>query len=214
MRLELVDREALMSVEVLHPEPVARYNRVAMTLHWVVASLLVVNIAVGLAAANADDANVRSLVDLHKSLGLTALGLIILRILWRLANRPPPLPSAYPKVERLGAHTAHFLLYAVMLLLPLTGYIHDSAWKLASTHPIVLYGLVHFPRIGLIESLDPVTKEHVHSIFSAAHVYLGYLLYALVALHLLGVAKHHAIDHENELQRMLPPTYKRPDGPA
>ena len=202
-----------MSVDVSRPEPVARYNTVAMTLHWVVASFLVVNIAVGLAAANADDANVRSLVDLHKSLGLTALGLVILRILWRLANKPPPLPNAYPKAERVGAHAAHFLLYAVMLLLPLTGYIHDSAWKLAATHPIVLYGLVQFPRIGFIVALDPATKEQLHSIFSAAHVYLGYALYGLVALHLLAVAKHHAIDHEEELQRMLPATYRRPDEP-
>ena len=61
--------------------------------------------------------------------------------------------------------------------------------------------------------LDPATKEQIHGIFSAAHVYLGYALYALVALHLLAVAKHHAIDHEDELQRMLPATYRRPDEP-
>lgn len=201
-----------MSVEVSRPEPVARYNSTAITLHWVVASFLIVNVVVGLAAANADDANVRRLVDLHKSLGLTLLGLVILRILWRLAHKPPPLPATYSRAEQFGAHAAHFLLYAVMLLLPLTGYIHDSAWKLAATHPIVLYGLVHFPRIGFIEALDPATKEQVHSIFSATHTYLGYGLYALVALHLLGVAKHHAMDHEEELQRMLPATYKRPDG--
>lgn len=200
-----------MSVELTRPEPVARYNTTAITLHWLVASLLVINVAVGLAAANADDANVRRLVDLHKSLGLTALGLVLLRILWRLAHKPPPMPQTYSRLERFGAHAAHVLLYAVMLLLPLTGYIHDSAWKLAATHPIILYGLVHFPRIGFIEALDPTTKEKIHSIFSATHVYLSYALYGLVGLHLLGVAKHHAIDHEEELQRMLPATYRRPD---
>ena len=200
-----------MSVEFSHPEPVARYNTIAITLHWVVASLLLVNVCVGLAASYADDADVRRLVDLHKSLGLTLLGLVLMRILWRLSHKPPPLPRAYSRLERWGAHAAHFSLYAVMLLLPLTGYIHDSAWKLAPTHPIILYGLVHFPRIGFIEALDPVLKEQIHAIFSAAHTYFGYALYVLVALHLLGVAKHHAVDHEEELQRMLPSTYKRPE---
>jgi cytochrome b561 len=194
--------------------PVARYNRTAMVLHWLVASLLLINIVVGLKGASAEGPGARQIIDLHKSLGLTVLGLVILRILWRLAHKPPPMPRAYPKVERLGAHAAHLALYAVMVLLPLTGYIHDSAWKGAATHPIVLYGLIPFPRIGFIEAMAPAVKENLHSFFYAWHVWLGYALYALVALHLLGVAKHHAIDHEEELQRMLPPGYKRPDAEA
>ena len=64
---------------------------------------------------------------------------------------------------------------------------------------------------GFIEDLDPATKERVHAIFSDAHLYLGYALYALLALHLLGVAKHHMFDHEAELQRMIP---GRRDEPA
>jgi cytochrome b561 len=193
-------------------EPVRRYNATAMVLHWLVAAMLVVNVCVGLLAANADDSNVRRLVDMHKSIGLTLLGLIIVRILWRLANKPPPLPAAYGPKQRIGAHAAHLALYAVMLLLPLTGYIHDSAWKAAAAHPIVLYGLVPFPRIGVIEHLDPALKEQVHTIFSAGHVYLGYVLYVLVALHIAGAIKHQVFDREPELQRMMPAGYKRPDG--
>lgn len=195
-------------------EPVSRYSRTAMVLHWLVAALLLVNVVYGLKAASADDAHVRPLVDMHKSIGLTILGLVLLRIFWRLGHKPPPLPRGYPGYEKAFALVAHFLLYAVMLLLPLTGYIHDSAWKAAAAHPIVLYGLVPFPRIGFIENLDPALKEHVHSLFSAAHTYLGYALYGLFALHLAGVAKHHAIDHESELSRMLPGGYRRPDGGA
>ena len=78
----------------------------------------------------------RPLIDMHKSIGLTLLGLVALRILWRLGHKPPPMPARYPAYERKGAHLAHLLLYAVILLLPLTGYIHDSAWKLAASHPI------------------------------------------------------------------------------
>lgn len=191
--------------------PVARYDRIAMTLHWVVAVLIVVGVVAGLAAANADDANVRALVDFHKSIGLTALGLIVLRILWRLSHKPPPLPRSYPKLEKTGAHAAHFALYAVMLLLPLTGYIHDSAWRGAATHPIVLFGLIPFPRIGFIETLGLATKDLVHEAFSAIHTYLGYILYALVALHIGGALKHQWVDREKELQRMLPAGRHRSD---
>ena len=195
-------------------EPIERYNRVAMTLHWVVASLIVIGVAAGLAAANADDANVRRLVDFHKSIGLTALGLVLMRILWRLSHKPPPLPRGYPRFEKIGAHAAHFALYAVMLLLPLSGYIHDSAWRGAAGHPIVLFGLLPFPRIGFIETLGLQTRDAVHGIFSAIHVYLGYILYALVALHIGGAIKHQVFDGEKEMQRMLPSGHRRPDEDA
>ena len=199
---------------VPRPAPVARYNRTAMVLHWLVASLLLINIVVGLKGSTAEGPGARQIIDMHKSIGLTVLGLVILRILWRLSHRPPPLPEAYPKIEKSGAHAAHLALYAVMFLLPFTGYIHDSAWKGAATHPILLYGLIPFPRIGFIEAMAPGTKEYLHALFFGWHVWLGYILYGLVALHLLGVAKHHALDHEEELQRMLPAGYRRPDKEA
>ena len=209
------DRENSMSTGAIpRPRPVARYNRTAMVLHWLVASLLLINIVVGLKGDSAEGPGARQIIDLHKSIGLTVLGLVILRILWRIAHKPPPMPETYPKLERRGAHLAHLALYAVMVLLPLSGYVHDSLWKGAPTHPIVLFGLVPFPRIGFLETLDPATKEHLHSVFFGYHVWLGYILYGLVALHLLGVAKHHAIDRESELQRMLPAGYRRPDEQA
>lgn len=186
------------------PQPVQRYNATAMTLHWVVAALILINIVAGLAGSDDKNPSQRTIIDFHKSVGLTVLGLVVLRILWRMAKSPPPLPGIYSPAERRLSHVAHYFLYGLMLLLPLTGYIHDSAWKGAAQHPIVLYGLVHFPRIGFIESLDPATKENLHSAFFAAHVWLGYALYGLLALHILGVIKHHVIDHEDELQRMLP----------
>ena len=111
----------------------------------------------------------------------------------------------------MGAHAAHILLYVVMLAVPLTGYIHDSVWRGALTHPIVLYGLVHFPRLAYIKALDPVTKEKLPSIFFAAHVWFGYVLYGLLALHIAGAIKHQVFDGEAELERMLPPGYEPSD---
>ena len=193
-------------------QPVRRYNRTAMTLHWLVATLILINVFYGLAAASADDAHVRPLVDMHKSIGLTILGLVLLRIFWRLGHTPPPMPRTYPRLDRIGAHAAHLALYAVMFLLPLSGYLHDSAWTGGATHPLVWFGVLHLPRMPIIKSFDPATKDHLHALFGAAHVYIGYILYALVALHLLGVVKHHVVDHESELSRMLPQGYRRPDG--
>jgi cytochrome b561 len=184
--------------------PVQRYNTTAIVLHWIVAALIIIGIVAGLLGMDDNNPNVRTIIDFHKSIGLTLLGLVALRILWRMANKPPPLPATYSPAEQRLAHVAHGLLYALILLLPVTGYIHDSAFKLAAQHPIKLYWLVPFPRIGFIEHLDPATKEQVHSIFFASHVWLGYALYVLLALHIIAVAKHHFIDREPELQRMLP----------
>lgn len=199
-----------MAMTAVGPARPLRYTTVAMVLHWLVAALILINIFYGYLAANADGADARRLMDNHKSFGLTVLGLVVLRILWRIAHPPPPLPASYGLLERKGAHAAHILFYVVMLALPLTGYIHDSAWKEAATHPLVLFGLVHIPRLAVVKTLAPDVKDHVHDLFGAAHVYAGYVLYGLLALHLAGVAKHQAFDNEAELERMLPAGYEPP----
>ena len=181
---------------------VTPYTRTAVVLHWLVALLIFTNIALGLAADELPDDWVRPVIDTHKSIGITVLGLFVLRLLWRFAHPPPPLPTGYARWERTASHLAHGLLYALMLLLPLSGWLHDSAWKDAATHPMRLFGLVPWPRIGFIMDIEPVTKERLHDVFGAAHYYLGWLLYGLLALHILGALKHQWIDREPELQRM------------
>jgi cytochrome b561 len=183
-------------------EPVPRYTRVAAILHWLVAALIVANVILGLTAEAFPDGWVRPAIDLHKSIGLTALGLVLLRILWRVSHAPPPMPRSYGRLERAGAHAAHFLLYVLILALPISGWLHDSAFKDAAAHPLRLFWLIPWFRIGAIANLDPPTKEAAHSQLFALHVWLGYALYALVALHVLGALKHQFIDGEAELTRM------------
>jgi cytochrome b561 len=185
-------------------EGIVRYSGVAMVLHWVVAALILVNVGLGLSADSIPDSYVRSVIDLHKSIGITVLGLVILRVLWRLAHRPPAMPARYGPLERLGAHAAHGVLYLLILALPISGWMHDSAWKGAPSHPMSLYGLVPFPRIGWIEAIEPAEKEHLHTVFFTVHAYAAYALYVLLALHVLGALKHQFWDREPELQRMLP----------
>jgi cytochrome b561 len=182
--------------------PIERYTRIAAILHWLVALLIVLNVALGLGADSFPDGLIRPVIDLHKSIGLTVLGLVLLRILWRLSHPPPPLPVSYPPLERKGAHAAHMVLYALMLVLPVSGWLHDSAFKDAAAHPLRLFWAIPWFRISAVADLNPAAKEQAHTVLYAVHVWAGYVLYALVALHIIGALKHQFIDHEAELARM------------
>ncbi|MEO8925037.1 MAG: cytochrome b [Caldimonas sp.] len=182
--------------------PIDRYTRTAVVLHWLIAVLILFNVVLALSADHLPDDWVRPVIDTHKSTGITVLGLVLLRILWRVAHRPPDFPVGYARWERIAAQVAHGVLYALILLLPISGWMHDSAWKDAATHPMTLYGLVPWPRIGWIEHVDAVSKEHLHDLFGGFHTAFGYVLYGLLALHIGGALKHQWMDREPELQRM------------
>ncbi len=185
-------------------EPVQQYTRVAAILHWLVALLIIVNVVLGLAADSFPDGLIRPVIDLHKSIGLTVLGLVLLRILWRLSHPPPPLPASYPPLERIGAHAAHAVLYLLILLLPISGWLHDSAFKDAAAHPLRLFWVIPWFRIGAVQDLDPATKEQMHSLFGQLHTSFAYVLIAFFVLHVAGALKHQFLDREPELQRMWP----------
>lgn len=182
----------------------ARYTTTAITLHWGIAVLIAVNVAIGLSADYLPDDSVRFAIDTHKSIGITVLGLALMRLLWRLSHRPPPLPPDYPRWEKVVAHGAHALLYVLILALPLSGWMHDSAWKDAASHPMRLFGVVPWPRIGWITDVEPGLKESLHDRFGALHAWFGYVLYGAFALHVAGALKHQWLDRKPELQRMLP----------
>ncbi|HTJ97146.1 MAG TPA: cytochrome b/b6 domain-containing protein [Rhodocyclaceae bacterium] len=181
-----------------------KYTRTAMALHWLVAVLMIVNVALALSVDYVSDESIRPLIDNHKSIGILVLGLFILRLLWRIAHRPPELPASFSPFEKKGAHWAHIALYALMLLLPLSGWLHDSAWKDAATHPMELFHLVPWPRIAFITHIEPQFKETLHDVFGNIHEWLGDALYILFSLHVLGALKHEWIDKESVLSRMLP----------
>ncbi len=180
----------------------ARYTRTAMLLHWLIAALIAANLILVWTVDSLPEGWTRPIIDTHKSIGITVLGLVMLRILWRLTHKPPPLPTGYPQIERWGAHIVHWALYAVMLALPITGWLHDSAWKDAASHPMTLFGLVPWPRIASIMAMAPADKERFHDTLFARHAWSAYALYALLALHVGGALKHQFIDKHRELQRM------------
>ena len=183
---------------------IERYTRTAIALHWLIALLIVVNVGLGLSADYLPDDWVRPVIDTHKSIGITVLGLAIMRLLWRLTHPAPKLSSHYARWERIAAHGVHVALYLLIFALPLSGWIHDSAWKDAATHPMTLFGTIPWPRIGWVMDVEPATKERLHDLFGSLHTWFGYVLYAAFGLHVVGALKHQWLDREPELQRMLP----------
>ncbi len=182
----------------------AKYTRTAMLLHWLIALLIFVNLVLAFITEQIPEDWIRPAINTHKSIGITVLGLVLMRLLWRLTHQPPPLPDSYPRWERVTAQTAHWLFYVLMLAMPLTGWLHDSAWKAAPEVKMYWFGLFEWPRFGFIMALEPVLKERLHGQLGDIHEYLGYTLIGLWVLHVGAALKHQFIDKHQELQRMLP----------
>lgn len=181
-----------------------RYTAVAQALHWLLAIGLTGMVVMGLVMAHAKLAPAVQfkLFQLHKSVGITILFLAVLRLLWRLTHRPPPLPAEMPGIEKASAHTAHVVLYGLMLGLPLVG------WALVSVSPFnlptVLYGLVPWPHLSFLSGLPRPDKIYWESVLRAIHAYGAYVLIALVAIHVLAALRHHFFLGDDILRRMLP----------
>ncbi|QYE35336.1 cytochrome b/b6 domain-containing protein [Polymorphobacter sp. PAMC 29334] len=179
-----------------------KYTKPAVVFHWLIGALIIVNVVMIWVITYFPDSWDRPIINLHKSIGLTVLGLAAMRILWRVTHAPPPPPPGQHKWEITASHLAHFALYVLIVGLPLTGYMHDSAFKGAAEHPLTVFGLFEVPRIGWIASLGQPDKEHVHDIFYGWHASFALALYVMFSLHVLGALKHQWFDKQRELQRM------------
>jgi cytochrome b561 len=170
-----------------------RYGSVAQTLHWTIVALLIVQFTLG-KIADSLPIGLDKLVTLarHKSFGITILALATIRLLWRLFNRPPPLPPM-PGWQRATAHFNHAALYAILFAMPLTGWLMSSA----KNFPVSWFGLIQLP--DLIAPDDGLAHN-----FEEIHEMLSNVLIALVGLHVLAALKHQFVDRDGLLMRMLP----------
>lgn len=184
--------------------PDTSYTRTAVILHWLVAFAILVNVALAWSFSYLPDRDVRFVIDTHKSIGITVLGLATLRLLWRFSHPRPAFDPLYDRWERRLAHWVHGLLYLLLFALPMSGWLHDSAWKDAATHPMSLFNLIPWPRIHAISALEPARKESLHTLFGSLHTWCSYALYALFVLHVGGALKHQFLDRRPALPRMWP----------
>ena len=178
-----------------------KYTRAAVVLHWLIAIGILFNLVAMLVID--DDARSRGFINLHKSIGITVLLLVVLRILWRAANKPPAPLATLHSWERTLSAIVHYSLYALIILVPLTGWLHDSAFKDAAKYPLTLFGVVPWFRLPPFLTMEPVAKEHWHHVFGFIHsVVLKIVLWIAVLLHIAGALKHQFLDKNRELQRM------------
>lgn len=189
------------------PTAARRYTVVAIVLHWAIALAIAALIGVGLTMMHAPitKADKFRLFQLHKSIGITVLLLVVARIAWRLFHAPPPLPADMPPLERRAATGTHHLLYFFMLGLPLTGWALVSASPL--NIPTVLYGLFRWPHLPVLSTLPQ--KAPVEAVFKDIHTYGAWILIGVLALHTAAALRHHFVVRDDVLWRMLPVVRRR-----
>ncbi len=169
------------------PVSYARYSSVAMMLHWTIAALIVLQVVLaGRMEGRTPEAF--AIVQLHKSIGISVLLLSVLRLVWRFLNPPPPEPASLSAWERRLSHLVHWGLYAVMIGMPLTGWLATSASRLA--FPTLLFGVVPWPHIPGLADLAPSAKAMWHEVGEVSHELIIKGAYILVGLHLAGALKH------------------------
>lgn len=197
-----------------------RYTRVAVVLHWTIAALIALNLAIGWFMEDLAEPYRTIVVRIHQSSGMTVLVLTVVRIAWRLTHRPPPFDPRVSPVERRTAGAVHVILYIAMLAIPLSG------WALISANPpryetpadtasasapqrkyIMIWGVIPLYPIAPIQAIasEPggVARQHLlHERIVDAHEVAGYGLLALMALHILAALKHQFLDRQAALSRM------------
>jgi cytochrome b561 len=188
--------------------PSPRYSAVAMLLHWAIAAFILANLFVGWRMGGLTGMAQFDSFQLHKSIGITVLVLTVLRIVWRVTHRAPPLPATMPAIERFAAQATHLAFYGLMLGLPLTG------WALVSVSPLniptLLWHTVPWPHIAMLHDLPAPARQSVDHWATGTHVSLAFGGAALIALHVLAALKHQFITRDGVMGRMVPFLSNRP----
>jgi cytochrome b561 len=178
----------------------ARYNTVAMGLHWLIALLIVVQIWLGWTMGDLDDdVAAKNLERIHISLGFVTLALSVVRVAWRFTYTAPPPPVGQAKWERALAASVKGLFYILILAIPLTGWAMESI----GPRPIPFFGL-EWPHLPFMGGRAPEVARPLKDALEDIHgSKLVWPLIALVALHVLGALKHQ-FDGRPVLYRMIP----------
>ena len=183
--------------------PLSGYSAIAITLHWLIAALILGNIGLAWYFGTLPKLAQIAPIQLHKSIGITVLLLTLLRLGWRLTHPAPPLPDSMHGWEKIAARATHYFFYFFMLAMPLSGWAMVSASPVLKAHPTVLYGVVPWPAIPF-PGLGPDQLHDASHVFHTTHSTLALLAYATITLHVAAALKHHLIDRDDVLSRMIP----------
>lgn len=174
-----------------------RYDAVAMTLHWLIAALIIANVAIALSAEDMPRPDAMAWMGWHKAIGLSVLVLSVIRIVWRLVN-PMPAPIGDNRRDRAIAAATQQSFYLLMILVPLAGWLLVSSYG----RPVPFFGLFQIPAIpGLVPEYG--------NFFGSAHGLLAFAMMGLLLLHVAAGLMHHVKLKDNTLLRMLPFTRLR-----
>jgi cytochrome b561 len=167
------------------------YGIVTIVLHWLMAILIIGLLALGLYMVGLPISYDKlKLYGWHKEYGLLVLALVVVRLVWRLANTTPCL--LLPRLEKIAARTVHWAFYGFMFAMPVTGWLITSA----AGFPASFFGLFVLPNLV-------APNDELRILFEQIHEWLGYGLIATIVLHTCAALKHHFINKDDILRRML-----------
>lgn len=172
----------------------ARYTPTAIALHWLVALLVLANLAFGLYLVGLPLSPQKlRYFSWHKWIGVTVFVLATARVLWRLRHAPPELPASMPRWERRLANASHAMLYVLLFAAPLSGWLFSSAAGFQTVY------------LGVLPIPDLLAKNReVADVLRIVHHWVNYTMAAIVTLHVAAALKHRMVDRDQVLARMLP----------
>lgn len=171
-----------------------RYTGVSIGLHWLIGLMILVSFGVGLYMVDLSLSPTKlRLYSWHKWAGVTIFALVFIRCIWRLTHAAPALPVEMPRWQRIAAEASHYLLYALMIAIPLSGWLMSSAKGFQT----VYFGVLPIPDL-----LDK--NKELGETLALVHKVLNFTMIGIVIVHAAAALKHHFIDKDDILRRMLP----------
>jgi len=176
-----------------------RYTRTAILLHWFIALLIFTAFPLGVYMHELPfSPDKLRLYSWHKWIGVSLFLLVIVRLTWRTTHRPPPLPDAMAAWEKFAAHAVHFSLYVLIIIIPLSGWLMSSAKGVQTVW------------LGVLPLPDLLSKnKELGDLLKEVHESLNFLMLGLIFAHAGAALKHHFIERDGILSRMLPMLRKK-----
>ncbi|SRR5258706_9569287 len=182
-----------------------KLSATTVSLHWIIALAIFGTWPLGLYMATTRN---YALWPWHQSIGYVLFPIILVRLIWRFRNGWPQPVSIYSRVEQILAKLVHWALLIALLVMPMTGIVSTYA----GGYDITVFGLTLIPDVPnhAIVAADAIHKlkvtprnEWLHDFLQQVHIVVAWILAAAVVLHVTGALKHHLIDKDGTLRRML-----------